>query len=68
MLHGRHIVNLPEVEDKFHRWRMIYSNEPPHEATGMATSLTRFRQSRLACPEQLPEIDYLEEDLVEAVS
>ncbi|RYD99925.1 MAG: IS481 family transposase [Sphingobacteriales bacterium] len=67
VLHGRHFFNLQEVQDEFDRWRMIYNNERPHEAIGMATPVTRFRQSRLAYPEQLPEIVYPDEDLVETV-
>lgn len=67
VLHGRHFFNLQEVQDEFDRWRMIYNNERPHEGIGMATPVSRFRQSRLAYPERLPEIVYPAEDLVETV-
>jgi hypothetical protein len=46
---------------------MIYNNERPHAAIAMATPVTRFRQSRLAYPEQLPEIVYPDGDLVATV-
>ena len=67
VLHGRHFFDLQEVQNEFDRWRMIYNNERPHEAICMATPVTRFRQSRLAYPERLPEIVYPQEDLVETV-
>ena len=67
VLHGRHFFNLQEVQDEFDRWRIIYNNERPHEAIDMATPVTRFRQSRLAYPERLPEIVYQDGDLVETV-
>ena len=67
VLHGRHFFDLKEVQGEFDHWRTIYNHERPHEGIGLATPVTRYRPSRLAYPEQLPEIVYQDSDLVQIV-
>jgi transposase InsO family protein len=64
VLQGRHFRDLAQAQGAFDLWRQIYNHERPHEAIGMATPVTRYRPSRLAYPERLPEIHYPAGDVV----
>ena len=50
--------DIVECGRAFETWRHVYNAERPHQALGLATPATRYRQSRRGFPEILPEIDY----------
>ena len=50
--------DLEECDRAFEAWRHIYNAERPHQALGLATPASRYRDSQRAFPEQLPAIDY----------
>jgi len=64
VLTGRHFHDLNDAQNAFDQWRLIYNHERPHEAIQMRTPATRYRPSRIAYPERLPEIVYPETDRV----
>jgi transposase InsO family protein len=64
VLQGRHFRDLTDTQQAFDQWRRVYNHERPHAAIGLATPVTRYRPSRLAYPERLPEIVYRPGDVV----
>jgi transposase InsO family protein len=50
--------DIAECGRAFEKWRHVYNAERPHQALGLATPATRYRQSRRLFPETLPELDY----------
>jgi len=67
VLQGRYFADLAAAQMAFDHWRQVYNHERPHEALALATPVTRYRPSRLAYPERLPEIIYPDGDLVQTV-
>lgn len=67
VLQGRHFRDLNDAQSAFDQWRLIYNHERPHEAIQMKTPATRYRPSRIAYPERLPEVVYPDGDRVLAV-
>jgi transposase InsO family protein len=60
-------ADLPSVQRRFDRWRMIYNFERPHEALGMQTPARRYTPSARSFPETLPPIEYAPGDIVRQV-
>lgn len=60
-------ADLPSVQRRFDRWRMIYNFERPHEALGMQTPARRYTPSTRSFPETLPPIEYAPGDIVRQV-
>jgi transposase InsO family protein len=67
VLQGRAFRNLPHVQTAFDGWLSIYNRERPHEALGMQTPVTRYAASIRAYPEQLPALEYAQQDQVRKV-
>ncbi len=59
--------DLDQAQNAFDRWRLIYNNERPHEAIGLATPVTRYQPSKRIYPESLPAIQYASDDIVSVV-
>lgn len=64
VLRGRHFTDLAQTQEAFDAWRHVYNHERPHAALGLKTPATRYQISRIAYPDQLPEIEYPSGDLV----
>lgn len=60
-------ADLPSVQRRFDRWRMVYNFERPHEALGMQTPARRYTPSARSFPETLPPIEYAPGDIVRQV-
>lgn len=60
-------ADLPSVQRRFDRWRMIYNFERPHEALGMQTPARCYTPSARSFPETLPPIEYAPGDIVRQV-
>ncbi len=56
-----------DVQRAFDAWRTIYNCERPHEALDQDVPASRYRPSARAMPEQLPETDYDEGEIVRTV-
>ncbi|MGF6661527.1 transposase InsO family protein [Paraburkholderia atlantica] len=67
VINGRHFSDLPDAQQAFDTWRMVYNHQRPHQALGMATPVTRYRPSVRTYPETLPPIEYGENDVVQRV-
>jgi transposase InsO family protein len=52
------------VQAELDRWREIYNHQRPHQGIGMATPITRYRQSPRSLPSALPPIEYGPDDEV----
>jgi len=63
VIRGSHFRDLDETQNAFDQWRLVYNHERPHEAIDMATPVTRYRPSRLAYPERLPQVEYSASDM-----
>lgn len=65
---SRHtMVNLPQCQWHFDRWRDIYNYERPHEALDMQPPVSRYQASLRPFPEVLPPILYDTDDIVRKV-
>ena len=51
-------ADLAGCQGRFDTWRMLYNQERPHEALGMAVPASRYVPSARTYPQQLPPIDY----------
>jgi len=60
--------NLEEAQHRFDQWRQEYNLERPHEALGMKPPIVRYKPSARRYPEQLPPIEYLDQDTVVTVN
>ncbi len=59
--------DLADVQRAFEAWRTIYNCERPHEALDQDVPASRYRPSPRAMPEQLPQADYDESEIVRRV-
>ncbi|WP_425311297.1 IS481 family transposase [Kingella potus] len=57
-------ADLAHVQSHFEHWRHIYNHQLPHEALNMDSPAQRYRVSARTMPSVLPEIEYLEGDIV----
>jgi transposase InsO family protein len=65
---SRHtLINLPDCQLHFDRWRDIYNYERPHEALDMQPPVSRYQVSPRPFPEVLPPILYDTGDIVRKV-
>jgi transposase InsO family protein len=59
--------DLAHVQRTFDAWLPIYNRQRPHEALGLQTPATRYAASTRAYPEQLPALEYGQQDQVRKV-
>lgn len=59
--------NLAEVQRALDRWRTVYNLDRPHQALDQEVPATRYRPSLRAMPDQPPQIDYDEGEIVRRV-
>ena len=50
--------DLAQSQVHFDHWRLLYNQQRPHEALGMATPATRYTPSQRSMPATLPAIEY----------
>ncbi|WP_249732426.1 IS481 family transposase [Roseococcus sp. SDR] len=67
VLQGRHFADLEDCQRAFNHWRPIYNEQRPHEALGLAVPASRYRPSRRAFPETLPQPQYHASDRIRRV-
>lgn len=67
VLQGRSFRDLTECQDQFDRWREVYNTIRPHDSLSLAVPASRYRVSGHAYPETLPEVQYLDGDVVRKV-
>jgi transposase InsO family protein len=67
VLQGRYFADLDDCQRAFNAWRPIYNEQRPHEALGLAVPASRYRPSRRAFPETLPEPEYHASDKIRRV-
>jgi hypothetical protein len=67
VLQGNTFRDLGECQDAFDRWRYIYNHERPHEALEMEVPAKRYRSSTRDFPEEMPPIEYSDNDFVRKV-
>lgn len=67
LLGGPSFTNLAECQRRFETWRQSYNFERPHQALGLKTPASCYRDSPRSFPEQLPAIEYGPEDHVRKV-
>jgi transposase InsO family protein len=67
VLQGRQFADLDHCQRAFNAWRPIYNEQRPHEALGLAVPASRYRPSRHAFPERLPEPEYHASDKIRRV-
>jgi transposase InsO family protein len=60
-------LDLERCQARLDAWRLVYNLERPHEALGMATPVSRYRQSTRSFPETLPPLIYGPGDQVRKV-
>jgi len=60
-------LELSRCQARLDAWRQVYNLERPHEALGMAVPMSRYRESPLTFPEQLPAMEYGPGDQVRKV-
>jgi len=58
LLQMQRFADLVACQASFDAWRVIYNEERPHEALGLATPASRYQASPRSFPEQLPEPQY----------
>jgi putative transposase len=64
----RRFRDLSEVQSAFDEWRLVYNLKRPHQALDHQVPASRYLPSTRAMPEQLPEVEYDEHDIVRTVS
>lgn len=67
LLAGRSYRDHSSVQTSFDQWRLIYNQQRPHQALGMAVPASRYQISLRCFPEQLPSIEYSSSDTVRKV-
>ncbi len=60
-------MDLERCQVRLDAWRLIYNLERPHEALGLATPVSRYRESPRSFPEKLPDVEYGPGDQVRKV-
>ena len=68
LLQRRRLRDVAECQAAFDDWRVIYNEQRPHEALGLATPASRYRPSSRSFPEVLLEPQYHAHDIVRRVS
>lgn len=58
VLSGACFTDLAAAQRAFDRWRLLYNQQRPHEALGLATPSSRYQVSRRAYPHVLAPIEY----------
>lgn len=66
-INGRHFGSLEQCQAEFDRFLWSYNTVRPHDALGMATPASRYTISWRSYPEALPQIEYLEDDIIRKV-
>lgn len=64
VLGGRTFAGLAQVQQALDAWRVVYNQQRPHEALGLATPISRYRPSQRQMPSCLPPIEYAPGDTV----
>jgi transposase InsO family protein len=67
VLKGQVFRDLNHCQRRFDDWRDIYNLKRPHDALGLSTPASRYRESDRPFPETLPEIEYAPGDVVRKV-
>jgi transposase InsO family protein len=67
LLNYEDFINFNICQDRFDRWREKYNCLRPHEAIGLETPVSRYKQSPRAYPEVLPAIEYDSSDIIRKV-
>ncbi len=67
VLQDQSFLDLDHAQQKFDEWLPIYNQERPHEALNMNTPASRYMHSPRSYPEQLPELEYNDQDEVRKV-
>lgn len=63
----RRFRDLAEVQHAFDRWREVYNFDRPHQGLDYDVPATRYRPSPRAMPNQLPQVEYDEQEIVRMV-
>jgi transposase InsO family protein len=61
------LVDLPQAQRAFDRWREVYNTRRPHEALAMATPASRCSMSPRTLPETIRPPDYPSQAIVRTV-
>jgi len=61
------LLNLPDCQVHFDRWRNLYNYERPHEALDLQPPVSRYQPSPRPFPEVLPPILYNTSDIIRKV-
>jgi transposase InsO family protein len=64
---GRNFSSLDQCQQQFDRFLTTYNTIRPHEALAMAVPASRYVVSKRSYPEHLPQIEYLEHDIIRQV-
>jgi len=64
----REFRTMTEVQRAFDEWRIVYNLQRPHQALDHQVPVSRYRPSTRRMPEQLPEVEYDENETVRTVS
>jgi transposase InsO family protein len=67
VLQARRFADLVHCQRAFDAWRVIYNEQRPHEALGLAVPASRYSASSISFPSHLPEPEYDENDLIRRV-
>lgn len=62
------LCDLSDAQRAFDAWRHIYNFDRPHEALGQEVPASRYRPSIRPMPDQLPQVEYDEHEIVRRVS
>ncbi len=63
----KRFCDLDAVQRAFDRWRIVYNFDRPHEALDLQVPASRYRPSRRAMPDRLPQIEYDQHEIVRIV-
>jgi transposase InsO family protein len=58
VLAGAPLSDLASAQERLDAWRIVYNQERPHEALGLAVPAARYVPSPRALPARLPEVSY----------
>lgn len=68
VLHQRHYKDCADIQRAFDYWRHIYNYKRPHYGIANHTPHTRYQVSARTFPDQLPEAEYVRDEVVKKVS
>ena len=60
--------DLAAAQRALDRWRGVYNLDRPHEAIGQEVPASRYRPSSRPMPDQLPQVEYDQHEIVRTVS